>query len=209
MAAARIEGGGVRWMDRGFTLPLSATRLTGGFNLENLAAAGTLALELGAEPRHILAAAAGFAGLEHRLEFVRELRGVSFYNDSYATRPEASMGAVTALAGAPLGLILGGSDKHADFSELARLIASSPQVVAIALIGQTAERLESDLRAAGFPQSGSAGLRPCSTLEEAVEFLLSKVKRGAIALSPACASFGMFENYKERGKAFKRLVTGL
>lgn len=208
-AAVRIEKDEIRWTERGFSLPLASTRLTGAFNLENLAAAGTLALELGAEPRHILAAAAGFAGLEHRLEFVRELRGVSFYNDSYATRPEASMGAIQALSGAPLGLILGGSDKQADFSDLARLIAASPHIAAIALIGQTAEKLESDLRAAGFPRPGSEGPRKCSSLEEALEYLHAKVERGAIALSPACASFGMFENYKERGKAFKRLAAGL
>ncbi len=204
-----INGDEVRWTKRGFSIPLSATRLHGAFNLENLAAAGTLALELGAEPQHVLAAAAAFPGLEHRLEFVRQVRGISFYNDSYATRPEASMGAVQALNDAPLGLILGGSDKLANFSELAKTIASAPWIRAIALIGQTADRLESELRTAGLPNTGKPEIVKVNTLEMAVEYLLSKVEKGVIVLSPACASFGMFENYKERGKAFKRLVAGL
>jgi UDP-N-acetylmuramoylalanine--D-glutamate ligase len=113
------------------------------------------------------------------------------------------------LSGAPLGLILGGSDKMADFSELAQAIAASPHVRAIALIGQTADRLESDLLAAGYSRSGGGEMEKAPGLEKAVEYLLSKMETGSIALSPACASFGMFENYKERGKAFKRLVAGL
>jgi UDP-N-acetylmuramoylalanine--D-glutamate ligase len=201
-----IAGGRLEWVTRGFTLSLAETRLKGAFNLENLAAAAAVALELGADPDKVKAAAARFEGLEHRLEFVREHRGIAWYNDSYATRPEASIGAVKALADAPLGLVLGGSEKHADFSELAAAVAAAPQVKAVALIGQTADRLRTDLLAAGV---APALLRPCATLEEAVQFLAESVGRGAVALSPACASFGLFENYKERGKAFKRLVRSL
>ncbi len=207
-----ISGSEVTFSKWGFSLPLSATRLTGEFNLENLAAAGVLALELGAKPNHVLAAAAAFNGLEHRLEFVRELEGVSFYNDSYATRPDATIGAIAALAKTPLGLILGGSDKQADFSGLTKQIASASHVKAIALIGQTAEKLQSELQRVGFLSSLSLSgrsLKKSDSLEEAVEFLRSQVKTGCIALSPACASFGMFENYKERGKSFKRLIAGL
>jgi UDP-N-acetylmuramoylalanine--D-glutamate ligase len=207
-ADIRIDGKEARWTKRGFKVPLAATRLKGAFNLENIAAAGALALELGAEPRDVVAAAMAFKGLEHRLEFVRERQGVSFYNDSYATRPEASIGAVHAFPDVPLGLILGGSEKHADFAELAAVIAAARQVKAIALIGQTAERLDRELRAAGI-----ASTRHCATLDDAVAFLLGRIDTaagaGAIVLSPACASFGMFENYKERGKAFKKLVAGL
>jgi UDP-N-acetylmuramoylalanine--D-glutamate ligase len=212
-ADIRIDDKEARWTKRGFKVPLAATRLKGAFNLENIAAAGALALELGAEPRDVVAAAMAFKGLEHRLEFVRERQGVSFYNDSYATRPEASIGAVKAFKDVPLGLILGGSEKHADFAELASAIAAADQVRAIALIGQTAERLDRELRAAGIGSAriGAVGavMAHCATLEEAVAFLLGRIDKGAIALSPACASFGMFENYKERGKAFKKLVAGL
>lgn len=209
-ARVLLDGAEARWVDRGFAVPLAATRLKGAFNLENIAAAGTLAMELGAEPAHVLAAAAAFNGLEHRLEFAGEKRGVAFYNDSYATRPDAVLGAIDALKDAPLGLILGGSEKHADFSELAASIASAGHIRAIALIGQTADRLRSDLRAAGITGAGAGpDLHVCADLGTAVDFLLSRVAKGAIALSPACASFGMFENYKERGKAFKRLVARL
>jgi UDP-N-acetylmuramoylalanine--D-glutamate ligase len=209
-AEVRIENNEIRWTKRGFKIPLSATRLKGSFNLENIAAAGILALELGAEPRDVVAAAMAFKGLEHRLEFVRERNGVSYYNDSYATRPEASIGAVKSLRDEPLGLILGGSEKHADFSELAEVIAAAGHVLAIALIGQTADRLRGELGKAGIPASGGAPeLRDCPSLEAAVEFLNSRIDKGAIVLSPACASFGMFENYKERGKAFKRLIAEL
>src|SRR5690606_12460671 len=153
-AAVRAPGKEVRWTARGFAVPLASTRLKGAFNLENIAAAGTLALELGAEPAHVIAASAAFAGLEHRLEFAGEKRGIAFYNDSYATRPDAVLGALDALKDAPLGLILGGSEKHADFSGLASAIAAAGQVRAVALIGQTADRLESDLRAAGVSGAG-------------------------------------------------------
>ena len=221
------------WVTRGFTLALAETPLKGAFNLENLAAAAAVALELGASPEAVRAAAAGFVGLEHRLEFVREWRGLSFYNDSYATRPEAALGAVEALRDAPLGLILGGSEKHADFGELAAAVAAAGHVKAVALIGQTAERLRAELEkaragggtdprdagGAGVPGAGSDGpaIRILPSLEEALHFLIGRLEavaggeavRGAVALSPACASFGMFENYKERGKAFKRLVLGL
>lgn len=206
----RIDADAVTWTKRDFKIPLAATRLTGAFNLENVAAAGILALEAGAEPRHVIAAAMAFNGLEHRLEFVRERDGLSFYNDSYATRPEAAIGAVRALHAKPMGLILGGSEKHADFAELAAAVSSSAHVGAVALIGQTAERLEESLRIAGLPRpDGLPALRRCATLEEAIAFLMERVPRGSLLLSPACASFGMFENYKERGKAFKKLVAGL
>ncbi len=209
-AEIRLDADAVVWSKRGFRIPLAATRLTGAFNLENIAAAGSLALELGAEPRDILAAAMAFNGLEHRLELVRERAGLAFYNDSYATRPEAAIGAIKALAGKPTGLILGGSEKHADFAELAQTLAAAPHIRAVALIGQTAARLEAELRKAGLPHpDGAPALRPCESLEAAVAFLMDSVPQGALVLSPACASFGMFENYKERGKAFKRLVAGL
>jgi UDP-N-acetylmuramoylalanine--D-glutamate ligase len=212
-AEIRIDDKEIRWTKRGFKIPLAATRLKGAFNLENIAAAGALALELGAEPRDVVAAAMAFKGLEHRLEFVRDHEGVAYYNDSYATRPEAAIGAVKALQDAPLGLILGGSEKHADFAELAGVLAAAKQLRAIALIGQTAERLRGDLAAAGIAGAAKTPadpeIRNCASLEEAVAFLRGRVARGAIALSPACASFGMFENYKERGKAFKRLILSL
>ncbi len=193
------------WPERGFNLKLRETRLLGTFNLENLAAAAAAALELGVSPETVCAAARDFAPLEHRLEFVRRIGEVSYYNDSYATRPEAALGAVRALRGAPLGLILGGSEKFADFSELAAGLAAEGQLLAVALIGQTASRLKADLETTG---TGGAP-RICGSLEEALGFLRSEIRCGSILLSPACASFGLFANYRERGLAFKRLVMAL
>jgi UDP-N-acetylmuramoylalanine--D-glutamate ligase len=222
----RIGGDRLEWVTGGFTsasafsLSLSETRLKGAFNLENLAAAAAVALELGASPDQVKTAAAAFGGLEHRLEFVREHAGISYWNDSYATRPEAALGAVAALSDRPLGRVLGGSEKHADFRELAAAVAGASHVKAIALIGQTGDRLREELLQAGVGRPGSAcsagleGMRRFprleeASLDEALRFLAAASGVGHIALSPACASFGMFENYKERGKAFKRLVRAL
>ena len=203
----RLSEQGIEWPERGFQLHLDETQLLGAFNLENLASAATVALDLGVSAENVCNAAKDFAPLEHRLEFVRNVDGISYYNDSYATRPEAALAAVRALRGKPLGLILGGSEKFADFTELAQGLASESHLSAIALIGHTAHRLETELRVAGaFNQSK---YRICNSLEEALEFLRSEISSGSILLSPACASFGLFANYKERGYAFKRCVDSL
>ena len=208
----------------GLRLRLAETRLTGAFNLENLAAAAAAALELGVSAEDITAAARAFAPLEHRLEFVREIssdRGrVKYYNDSYATRPEAALAAARALSDAcgdtggdacdGFGIILGGSEKFADFGELAAGLAALPRLRAVALIGHTAERLEGALREAKALGDGiDRAWRRCATLEDAVTFLRDRIPAGSILLSPACASFGLFKDYKERGKAFKKIVAGL
>lgn len=205
----RIDGSGALWPERGFRVDIGETRLAGTFNLENVAAAAAAALELGVSPEDARMAARGFSPLEHRLELVRSIGGVRFYNDSYATRPEAALAAARALHDAPLGLILGGSEKFADFGELAAGLAQAGHLRAIAFIGRTAERLEKALRDAGALDGGTRSWRRCATLEEAVEFLRGEIRGGSILLSPACASFGLFADYKARGKAFKELVTRL
>jgi len=194
----------LHFVREGRYLGLEEIKLPGAFNLENVAAAAALALDCGCEFDAIAEAARGFAGLEHRLEKVGESRGIAFYNDSYATRPEATMGAVAALAPRPLGLILGGSDKGADFRFMGRFLHDQVHLKAVALIGDTAPRLLEDLQSSGV----EADFRLCAGLEDSLEFLLEKVPAGgSIALSPACASFGLFANYKQRGKAFKDLVS--
>jgi UDP-N-acetylmuramoylalanine--D-glutamate ligase len=200
----RISDHVVECPERNFRLELGETRLLGNFNLENLAAASALALELGATVENIRAAAREFSPLEHRLEFVCETGGISYYNDSYATRPEAALAAVQALRGKPLGLILGGSEKFADFGDLSNGLALETHVRVFALIGQTAPRLQAALESAGALQDRV--FRECASLQEAVDFLRGEVATGSILLSPACASFGLFADYKERGLAFKRLV---
>ncbi len=221
------------WTRRDFRLALADTNMTGAFNLENVAAAAAAAFALGAAPEAVRAGARAFTPLEHRIEFVRAHGGVRYFNDSYATRPEAALAAVRAFrtfrtvgpsSAAPesgawpedgaahtgdetaLGLILGGSEKNADFSEFARALTEETHVRAIAFIGHTAARLERELEAAGA-LAGRAHRR-CDTLEEALNYLRGEIRTGVILLSPACASFGLFTNYKERGMAFKRLVQG-
>lgn len=211
---ARIEEDHVSWKEKGLRIALADTRLTGAFNLENVAAAMAMAVELGVPADAIRAGAASFTSLEHRMEHVRTLGGLRFFNDSYATRPEAALAAVRAFKGtaasppSPLGLILGGSEKFADFSELAEGLAGEDHLRAVAFIGFTAERLQRELDAAGA-LSGRAWKR-CEGLEDAVEFLRANLPSGGVVLlSPACASFGLFANYKERGKAFRTLVASL
>jgi UDP-N-acetylmuramoylalanine--D-glutamate ligase len=224
-ADVKLSETGIEWAQGDVHLKLAETRMTGAFNLENVGAAAAIARELGAPAAAVRAGAREFSPLEHRIEFVRETgregARVRYYNDSYATRPEAALAAVKALAraqdeagpGSGLGLILGGSEKFADFSEMAAALATEKHLRAIALIGQTAARLEEELtRAGAIDATGTAGSRAwrrCDTLEEALDFLRGEITEGAILLSPACASFGLFANYKERGYAFKRLVKAL
>jgi UDP-N-acetylmuramoylalanine--D-glutamate ligase len=201
-----IREGMLDFVREGRKLAASECAIPGSFNLENIAAAAALALDCGASLDAVLGAARAFKGLEHRLEFVREFDGIGYYNDSYATRPDATQGAISALSQSPLGLILGGSDKGVDFAYLARVITASPHIRAIALIGETAEKIGAALQAA----SATPTLKYCQALPDSLAFLREQLgKEGNIALSPACASFGLFANYKERGKIFKKLVQEL
>jgi UDP-N-acetylmuramoylalanine--D-glutamate ligase len=202
---ARMRGG------RATPLPdLERLALPGTFNREN-AAAALLAVEaLGVSPGPALAAIAGFPGLPHRMEQVAEVGGVLCVNDSYATRPEAAQGAVEFYRERPLSLILGGSEKHASFEALAAALAAHPALKRVCLIGATAGRLEADIQAAAR-RAGKAAppcLR-CDTLEGAFASgmdALADTAGGVLLLSPACASFGLFANYKVRGERFRALV---
>ena len=181
-------------------------RVPGAFQLTNAALALAAARILGAPEEACVEAAVRFEGLVHRLQFAGERDGRRFYNDSYATRPEATLAAVEALSGSPLALILGGSDKGIDFSELAAGLKECPDIACVALIGATAGRLREALESAGvgFP------LRDHATMEGAFEDCRGAVPSGgAVLLSPACASFGLFRNYKERGERFLELVRSL
>jgi UDP-N-acetylmuramoylalanine--D-glutamate ligase len=192
----------------GTPLPgLERLTLAGPFNLENAAAAWLAAEALGAEPAPALAAIAAFPGLPHRLERVGEVGGVACYNDSYATRPDATLGALSAFA-EPLALILGGSEKHADFAPLAEALCAHPALRRVALIGATAERIAAEVQAAarrlGTPPPG---VQRADSLPQAFALALAALPAGGVLLfSPACASFDMFPNYKVRGECFQALV---
>lgn len=170
----------------------------GAHNLENAAAALCVAAELGMDPSSATAALESFAGLEHRLQHVGTIGGVAYYNDSKATTPEAAITAMNAID-APLFVILGGYDKEIDLSPAARVAAKRAKLAAC--IGQTGGWLERAITSAG----GHA--RTFDTLESAFHACRSAAQVGdAILLSPACASWDMFTDYRERGERFTRLA---
>ncbi|MGE5579314.1 MAG: UDP-N-acetylmuramoyl-L-alanine--D-glutamate ligase [Bacillota bacterium] len=185
----------------------------GRHNVANVLAASLGALMMGATPEGIGRAIRSFKGVEHRIEFVRELRGVRYYNDSKATSPDMTEALLHAVAG-PLTLILGGYDKGIPFDGLARtIVAKDCKVVTL---GKTAPAIEEALLKAGHERgvSVSSGRTPligrAATLQEAVSMAAAESKPGSsVVLSPACASYDMFKDFEERGRVFKALVAEL
>jgi UDP-N-acetylmuramoylalanine--D-glutamate ligase len=145
-----------------------------------------------------------FSGLEHRLEFVRELDGVKYYDDSFGTTPETAMVALQAFE-QPKVAILGGSDKGANYDQLAKAVASS-NVRTVLLIGDQAERIKAALDAVGYTNYQPGG----QNMTEIINTARAAAQPGdVVLLSPACASFDMFQNYKDRGDQFKTAVQAL
>jgi len=167
----------------------------------NLLAAGLAAYALGIEAGKICGALADFPGIEHRLEFFHEAGGLRFYNDSAATIPQAAAACIEALSPAgPLVLVTGGTDKNLDFSPLVQAAGKAKALVLLA--GTGSEKLAALLAEAGIDYSG-----PFDNLDNAVRCALDKAESGDnIALSPGCASFGMFLNEFDRGRRWKDAV---
>lgn len=177
----------------------------GHHNLENIAAATLVADILDVSLDIIKNVVATFKGLPHRLEFVKEINGIKFINDSFATNPAPTIAALNSFFEDKI-LILGGSRKGADFSDLALKIAGS-NTKGVVLIGDEADKIEQALIKASFAGQINKGL---SNIDEIVKFSLSLASSGdVIILSPACASFGLFNNYKDRGDKFKTAVFNL
>jgi len=180
-------------------------KLRGEHNWDNVCAAVTASFLAGAEIDSIKKTVFSFPGLEHRLESVRVKNKISFYNDSFSTTPETCIAAIKAFP-EPLILIAGGSEKGSDYSQLGQEIARSP-VRTLILIGKTAEQLKKVVNQAGF--KGEIIFRP-GEMKKIVEIAWKKSKPGdVILLSPACASFDMFKNYKDRGQQYKKRVMNL
>lgn len=177
--------------------------LRGLHNVENVLAAMAAGLACGASPESMRHTVAEFKGVEHRIEFVAEIDGVKFYNDSKATSVDATSKALEAVAG-PAGktvLILGGRGKNAPYAPLVPLIESS--VRSLVLIGEDADNIESQL-------SGVVPIERAGSLDEAVNTAFSAAEQGdAVLLAPACASFDMFRSFEERGEVFKTAVRKL
>ncbi len=206
-AGAWIENGELWWRHPGglrqSICAVEDIPLRGRHNLENAAAATAGAAAAGAPVDQIAAGLCRFTGLEHRLERVGERNGVVYYNDSLATTPEAAAAAIQAFA-EPVILIAGGASKGADFALLGEAIAAQG-VKAVILIGAEAARIEAAIvRAGGF---AGEQVRGCASMAAAVAAARGRARRGdVVLLSPGCASFGMFENYQDRGEQFRRQV---
>jgi len=182
--------------------------LRGDHNLENVLAACSAALLVGAPTEAIAAGVRSFPGVEHRLEFVADVAGVKFYNDSKATNVDAALKAIEAFpppaAGAQAGkllVILGGKDKGSPYTPLRQPLAARARTAL--LIGAATEKIAADLH-------GAIEIERAGTLDRAVQMATSQAKAGDIVLlAPACSSFDQFENYEQRGRIFKDLVAKL
>ncbi|MBZ5514061.1 MAG: UDP-N-acetylmuramoyl-L-alanine--D-glutamate ligase [Acidobacteriia bacterium] len=183
--------------------PLLATRdiaLRGDFNVENVLAAAAAACVVGADFEAIARAVREFRAVEHRLEFVREMRGVEFFNDSKATSVDAAAKALTAFTRG-VHVILGGKDKGAPYAPLRPQLKERAR--AVYLIGAAAKRIERELM-------GAIELIPCGDLETAMRRAFARAMAGdTVLLSPACSSFDQFQDYEHRGRVFKEIVEKL
>ncbi len=178
-------------------------KLRGEHNLENIAAAALVARLAGVDISSIRGVARVFPGLVHRLELVRSVKGVDYYDDSFSTVPETTIAAVTSFS-EPIILIVGGSEKGSDFTEMGAVITKS-SVKDVIVIGAMTQRIIKALRQAHFSGSIITG---CRNMHEVVQKASKLSERGdVVLLSPACASFDMFKNYKERGNQFEYEVS--
>ena len=181
--------------------PVADMKLFGGHNVENALAACGAAYLAGVSPANMAKVLTSFTGVEHRIEPVATLNGVPYYNDSKATNPESSIKALEAFDGHII-LIAGGRDKNTDLTEFMRLVRE--RVDRLILIGEAADRFEAAAR-----QQGVTDIFRASSLAAAVEEARKKaVPPQVVLLSPACASYDMFDNYEQRGRVFKDLVHG-
>ena len=177
-------------------------KLLGTHNYENVMAAVAMAAAYRTPMEVIRRTIKEFAGVEHRIEFVREKDGVAYYNDSKGTNPDAAIKGIQAM-NRPTVLIGGGYDKDSEYEEWIQ--AFDGKVKLLVLVGATKEKIAEAAERVGFVSYVMA-----DSFEEAVEKCIEAAEPGdAVLLSPACASWGMFKNYEERGDKFKELVNCL
>lgn len=181
----------------------SGLLLRGVHNLENIAAAVAVGQILRIDDDTIEGAVKSFRGLEHRLELVDTIDGVTFYNDSFATGPQPTIAAINSFT-EPETLILGGSDKGLNYGELRSEIKDKENVKNIILIGEIGEKIGGEIK-----NKNVVNLGKTSMIKIVRKALKITPKGGVVILSPAAASFDMFKNYKERGLQFKKAVKDL
>ena len=192
----------VRWGAINETLiHVDELQILGVHNYENVMAAAAMGICAGIALDTIRAVLKGFAGVAHRIEYVATVDGVDYYNDSKGTNVDASIRAVLAMK-KPIVLIGGGYDKGSSFDEWTKLFPG--RVKHLVLIGVTAPKVRASAEKFGF-----TAISDCETFEEAVDLCREKAEDGdCVLLSPACASWGMFDNYEQRGDMFKEQVRG-
>jgi UDP-N-acetylmuramoylalanine--D-glutamate ligase len=181
-------------------MPVAEIPLKGSHNVENVLAAVCAARLAGVPAEKIRSAVSSFKAVEHRLEFVRSLHGVEYFNDSKATNVDATLKAIAAFPGG-IHLILGGKDKDSDYTLLAPLLRE--RVKAVYTIGSAAEKIEHQLH-------GVVKMLEAGTMDAAVrEAQKAAVAGDVVLLAPACSSFDQFENYEHRGRVFRQIVEEL
>jgi len=181
--------------------------LRGVHNQENVAAAVAACFVQGVPAGVIAKAVTEFTTVEHRLELVREVNGIRYYNDSIASSPTRTIAGLLAIGG-DIVLIAGGSDKQVPFDELARVLVE--RVRAVALIGKTAQKISQAIFLAERQSGKRVQHAILPSLAAAVEWSQAHAVRGTnVMLSPACASFDMFRDFEDRGRQFKTIVNTL
>ena len=185
-------------------LSLSDVQIPGRHNVENFMTA--IALTYGSvDPSVYSEVARSFFGVEHRLELVRTLRGVDYYNSSIDSSPTRTAAALSALRGRDIVVICGGYDKKIPFEPLAEALCAT--VRAVVLTGQTGEKIEQVLRAHPHYREGAPEIYRAPDFEDAVKTAKNAARKGGcVLLSPACASFDAFKNFAERGNTFRKIV---
>lgn len=200
-----LEGGTIYYSDGMHKVKIIHTgdlNILGTHNYENAMAAAGIAIGMGVPVERITEALKSFQAVEHRIEYVTEKSGIRFYNDSKGTNPDAAVKGIKAM-NRPTYLIGGGYDKQSKYD--AWIDSFDGKVKKLVLIGQTREKIAECAKKHGF-----TNIFICDTLEDAVKTCYENAKDGdAILLSPACASWGMFKNYEERGCRFKEIVHSL
>lgn len=183
-------------------IDVNELNILGVHNYENVMAATGIALSMGVPMEKIRETLKVFQAVEHRIEYVTEINGVRYYNDSKGTNPDAAIKGIQAM-NRPTYLIGGGYDKQSEYDEW--IESFDGKVKMLVLIGQTREKIAACAKAHGFSE-----VVLCDSLQEAIDVCHKNAKSGeAVLLSPACASWGMFKNYEERGRIFKEYVRNL
>ncbi|MCI8516279.1 MAG: UDP-N-acetylmuramoyl-L-alanine--D-glutamate ligase [Hungatella sp.] len=200
-----LDGTMICFAHNGRVSPIVDTRdlnLLGRHNYENVMAAIAISSAMGVSIDRIRRVVKEFQAVEHRIEFVLERSGVKYYNDSKGTNPDAAIQAIRAMPG-PTLLIAGGYDKESEYDEW--IEAFEDKVKYLVLIGQTRDKIAECAKAHGFTE-----IMYAEDMSEAVQVCASYANMGDnVLLSPACASWGMFKNYEERGRIFKECVRNL